>query len=299
MKTAINNVLVLGNRGFIGRHLEARLKKEYPQLETAGLSRQELDLTQGQSPNQLKKHLQADTALIVCSGIKAQVGNDLAAFEKNIAMMTHICRALEAQPVARVLYLSSAAVYGEEVEDLRISEKTVKKPGSYYGIAKQTSELMLRQALKNHTDTTALMLRPPLIYGPNDPVKPYGPALFLDAVEKGEDIRMWGEGDEKREFLFIDDLTKMVTGLIQHPFDGVLNTVNGQSHTFADIIAILGELFPGKVTVKSRERSKAKVDCGFDASLLLKLLPDYRTTSLADGLKMTAQNVSLDKPVER
>jgi len=63
------------------------------------------------------------TAVIMCAAIKRQLGDDLDTFSRNVAMAVNLCRVLEKRPVARFMFFSSAAVYGEEITSLQITRK--------------------------------------------------------------------------------------------------------------------------------------------------------------------------------
>jgi UDP-glucose 4-epimerase len=54
-----------------------------------------------------------------------------------MTIVENVCRILSEHPVDQIIYMSSAAVYGEEIENIRISEDTLVNPTSYYGINKE------------------------------------------------------------------------------------------------------------------------------------------------------------------
>jgi UDP-glucose 4-epimerase len=78
--------------------------------------------------------------LVLAAAVKKQFGDTLEAHRQNMAIIENVCRLLEAYPVRRVIFMSSAAVYGEETENTDISELTPVNPTSFYGINKYTGE---------------------------------------------------------------------------------------------------------------------------------------------------------------
>jgi nucleoside-diphosphate-sugar epimerase len=131
-------------------------------------------------------------------------------------------------------------------------------------------------------------VRPPLIYGPGDHGRTYGPSGFCAAAREGSIITLWGDGTELREFLFIDDFCAILHRLTFGEFSGVLNLASGKSHRFVDIIEYLKQQFPNSLNINRRERSKQKVDNAFKPALLRSLLPEgFTFTPLADGIIKT------------
>ncbi len=225
----------------------------------------------------------------MCSAIKRQAGDTLENYEKNVAMAANVSRLLDAKSAGRFIYFSSAAVYGEDVENTAITEMTPVEPTSYYGMAKYAAERLLLKAAG--TRTPLVLLRPATIYGPEEPGRPYGPMGFLRAAMAGETVTLWGDGEEKREFVFIDDACEAVAGLIDHPFCGALNLVTGRSVSFRDVLAAIARIAPAPAT-DCRPRSKRKADHGFDAALLRATLPALKFTALEDALKASREAAS-------
>jgi UDP-glucose 4-epimerase len=185
--------------------------------------------------------------------------------------------------VRRFVFFSSAAVYGEEHHDEQITEDTPVRPTSYYGAAKFASECVFRKMLASGF----VAVRPPLIYGPGDTSQSYGPAGFVYAATHGEPITLWGEGDEKREFIFVDDVVALVVRLVFHDYTGVLNVASGRACTFREAADIVCRHTP--TTITSRPRSKPKVDHGFRNAQVTRLFPDFKFHSLQDGIQKTLQ----------
>jgi len=280
----IERVVILGHTGFIGKHLENFFKKKYP--EVIGKSLPDFDLTK--DFDSLKDIFDTKTAVIMCSAIKKDHGDNIDNFSINVNMVVNVCKILETNPVKNFVYFSSAAVYGEDIHNLQISEKTAINPTSYYGMAKYVSERLLWEVSKNNL----IIMRPPVIYGPGD--KPcYGPSGFVNAALNNETVTLWGDGTEKREFIFIEDIVQLIDKLIINNYNGELNLASGKSSTFKEIIDIVSSLTNSNIEVNSRERTKDKVDNVFDNSELLKIFPGFTFTPLMDGIKKTIESVKV------
>jgi UDP-glucose 4-epimerase len=281
----LRRIVLLGSTGFIGSHLEAAVRSQYPDLELAAFSIANLDLTQTPNAEKLADLFDQNTAVVMTAGVKRQWGDTLDAFSQNVGMAVNVGRVLQDHPVRRFVFFSSAAVYGEENHDERITEDTLVRPTSYYGAAKFASECVFRKTLPNGF----VAVRPPLIYGPGDTSRSYGPAGFVHAAAHGEPVTLWGEGDEKREFIFVEDIVALTAQLVVSDFSGVINIASGQQSTFREAVEIVNRLARGKVAIQSRPRSKTRVDHGFRNERLTGLFPDFRFHTLEDGIRKTLQ----------
>jgi UDP-glucose 4-epimerase len=197
-----------------------------------------------------------------------------------------IARALLTSKPAHLLFFSSAAVYGEETENLSISEQTCVEPISWYGIAKFASERLLAKAAREVSVPMA-SLRPPLVYGPGDTTNSYGPAAFCRAAANGDEVVLWGDGSELREFLYVEDCCRIAAELVLTRFEGVLNPVCGTSCSFRQVLDGVHRIAGSPLQVEEKPRSKPKVNVGFDARRFRDTLPNFRFTSLRDGLLET------------
>ena len=283
----ITRVAVLGHSGFIGGHLVRFFGEHSPEVEVIGQALPAFDLTRPDDVDKLVGFFDDHTAVLMCAAIKRQLGDNLDAFARNVSMAVNLCRLLERRPVARFVFLSSAAVYGEEITDLRITEETPARPTSFYGAAKFACECLFRQVVSQRSGSSLLVLRPALIYGPGDQGG-YGPSGFVKAAVAGRQIVLWGDGMEQREFVYIDDLIRLVHRLTFESFEGVLNVVSGRSCTFAQAIDLVARRVPLVQSVVSRPRTKPKADHAFQTGRLLDWLPDFSFTPLEEGIRRTA-----------
>jgi UDP-glucose 4-epimerase len=182
----IKRILILGHNGYIGSHLQKFIDKEYSGIEVLGRSLPSCDLTKERDVDSLADFFDLNTAVIMCSGIKKQYGDNLDIFTQNIAMITNVCRLLQKRSVRRFVYFSSAEVYGDNIHNVNITEATSVQPSSYYGIAKYASECLFHTVIEQQEDSSLLVLRPTLVYGPGEEGAFYGPSGFVKKVLKGE-----------------------------------------------------------------------------------------------------------------
>jgi nucleoside-diphosphate-sugar epimerase len=280
----------LGHTGFLGSNLIETLDAESFAATVLHHSLEQGDLTSSSCVDLLAGNFHSDMILFILASIKRQMGESFHTFEANMRISSNICKALAKTPVSRVVFISSAAVYGEDIAYDVITEKTPPNPRTFYGLAKYNSEWMLRKAVEEGGANSLCIIRPPTIYGPQDTSLSYGPPLFLDRAIKGETITLWGDGSELREFVFVKDAALGISRLAQSNFNGPVNLAAGQSYTFEDVLDAVEHVTGKKIAVESRQRSKEKVDHRFNNALLRSLVPDLTFTTLLSGIQSLFEN---------
>ena len=285
--TDIHRILILGHNGFIGTRLFKFFHEKLPETEIIGRALHQTDLTRQDDVMAIADLFDMNTAVIMLSGIKKQLGDTTDIFSQNIEMVVNVCKLLQDHPVRRFVYFSSAEVYGEDTHNTNITEDTPINLTSFYGMAKYTSECLLRKVVNAHEESSLLVIRPPLVYGPGDVSRGYGPSGFVWAAVNRKDIALWGDGSELREFLFLDDLVNIVYCLTFHEYNGVVNVASGRSYSFKDTLEIISRLVTFDFEIGSRPRTKKEVDNVFCNDLISKLLPDISFTGLDEGISRT------------
>jgi len=278
-----SKIIILGSNGFIGSHLESFLKEEFTGYRIIGKDLPSLDLTKFSDVLMLRELLDSNTIIVMCSAIKKELGDNVENFLKNVLMVSNLSRLLMECNIKQFIFFSSAAVYGEETHNMDITEETPILPTSYYGIAKYTCEILLRK-IQFQRKFKLVIIRPPVIYGPGDQFQ-YGPSGFIKAALNEAKIVLWGDGNEKREFVFVDDIVQVVAKIILSQYEGVVNVATGKSHTFIEIIGTLSSAIERIVEYSSKERTRKKVDHYFNNKKLLKLFPEIKFTELEVGMK--------------
>jgi len=236
----MKKIILLGHSGFIGHHLEKAFEGKYQGTKIIGKSLPAVDLTKSEDVDRLTELFDPETAVIMCAAVKRQFGDTLEAFKNNLNMTINLCRILSQKPVKRFVFFSSAAVYGEDIHNTSITEQTPVNPTSYYGAAKFSAECLYRKA--GELKDSLVIIRPPLIYGPGDMGKTYGPVGFIKAALSRESITLWGDGTELREFIFVEDIVRIVCILLTSDFNGVVNVASGRSYSFKEVFKEVSDL---------------------------------------------------------
>ena len=275
--------VVLGAGGFIGGAVARRLRSGG--IEVAALGRSSCDLLAPDGATHLAAELRPDDTLVFVSA-RAPVKN-VAMLMENIRMGEAVSAALKDRPVAHVVYISSDAVYKDSAEPL--SESSCAEPGSLHGVMHLTREVMLRSEFSG----PLLSVRPTLVYGLDDPHNGYGPNRFRRLAAEGKDLDLFGEGEEQRDHVAVDDIAELVLRVVLHRSTGTVNAVTGDVVSFRTLAEFISSQFDPPVAIKGSPRSGPMPHNGWRAfapSAALAAFPKFRFTPWREGVaKMCAE----------
>ena len=288
----MKQTIILGNTGFIGAKLEKSLQFNNSKNKTIGLSTKELNLEDQNCVDYLTRFDIENSCVIVLAGVKKQLGDNLNNYTRNNKIAENLVRIFQNKIPKKLIYLSSLSVYGENISrQTPVEEKDLVKPQSYYGISKFCTErLLLKTFTEFNSDEKILILRPPLIYGKGDKSQGYGPTGFVLRALNNEKITLWGDGSEKREFIYIDDVVKLIQDAMSSKACGILNLVSGISYSFEDAIKIIESELGKSLNIEMKERNKDKVNHYFK-SKVKRCFPNFSFLSLEKGIQATLNEI--------
>lgn len=276
-------VVILGGSGFVGRALHAELERAGPPGVVA-LSSSALDLTRPEALGALDALVGPRTTLVMAAALTPDKGQTPATFAASVTMVTNLAQYLETHPIGRCLYISSDAVYGMDVNP--VTEAAPVAPAGYYALAKYAGEKLLEYVAAARS-FPLLSLRLTAVYGPGDPHGSYGPNAFARSVAATRSLRMFGEGEEERDHLFVEDAARAIAALLHSDVTGVLNVATGQSRSFADVVQSIARNVPYEVKVERAPRKAPVTHRHFDTTALRRVAPALTFRSLDDGLRAT------------
>jgi UDP-glucose 4-epimerase len=272
-----SRVVILGSAGFVGSACCQRL--ESLGVSVLSLPRTELDLTQPDAGEILAGLLNPEDTLLFVSA-KAPVKNEAMLID-NLQMGKAVCEGLQKSPVKHVVYISSDAVYVDS--DSPLSEQSCAQPGSLHGVMHLAREVMLTNAWNG----PLCFLRPTLIYGTDDPHNGYGPNRFMRQAKKAEDIPLFGEGEEQRDHVWIQDVADLTCLVLGHQSTGILNIATGTVVSFRDIAEQVKQNIPNSSQIKNSPRSGLMPHNGyraFDPTATNAAFPDFSYTALSEWI---------------
>src|SRR5581483_10201767 len=128
------------------------------------------------------------------------------------------------------------------------------------------------------------------VFGPGDTHNSYGPNRFVRSAVTDHTVRLFGQGEETRDHLFVDDLVRILVTLGSSNVTGVLNIATGTSRSFGSIVEALRSMVAFEVV--NAPRSGPITHRSFDISRLRKTVPDLQFTPFEQALRTTVAAAS-------
>ena len=269
-------VVVMGSGSFVGGAIIARLAQEG--VAVLPLSRKEVNLLEEKADKKLSSLLKPGDSFVAVSAIAPVKNTDMLL--DNMVMVRAMATALAGAELAHVVNISSDAIYADG--PVPLSERTPAAPTSLHGAMHLARELVFRAEVK----APLAMLRPTLIYGKKDPHNGYGPNRFRRLAAEGKEIVLFGEGEERRDHVLIDDVAEIAFRVLMRKSTGELNVATGQVHSFMDLAK---KISAKRVEIKTTKRAGPMPHNGyrpFDVAAVARAFPDFRFTSLEKGLEL-------------
>jgi len=298
-------ILVTGGAGFIGSHLvDALLAKGYlvrvlDDFSTGKRSNLPLDnphveVLEGDIANaalvaRAVQGCQAVVHLAAVASVQASVDDPVKTHQSNFVGTLNVCEAMRQAQVKRVLFASSAAVYGNNGEGQPVAEDTPKAPLTPYASDKLASEYYLDFYRRQH-GVEPVILRFFNIFGPRqDPSSPYSGviSIFAERAEQGLPITVFGDGEQTRDFFYVADLVQLlVQGLeCQQVEEGACNVGLNQATSLNQLLAALRKVTGSAPTVSHTDARPGDIrHSRADNQRLLSRFRLAQVTPLEEGL---------------
>jgi len=255
-------VLITGGAGFIGSHLTDALlanghsvrilddlstgKRSNLPLDNPAVELIEGDVADAALVTRAMSGCSAVAHLAAVASVQASVDDPVRTHQSNFIGTLNVCEAMRQTGVKRVLFASSAAVYGNNGEGQSIDEDTSKAPLTPYASDKLASEFYLDFYRRQH-DLEPVVFRFFNIYGPRqDPSSPYSGviSIFSERAQKGLPISVFGDGEQTRDFVYVEDLVQVLVQAIEKPEvqAGAVNVGWNQATTLKQMLQALADV---------------------------------------------------------
>ena len=305
-------VLVTGAGGFIGHHLINRLIADGHWVRGVDIKEPAYEATAA-AEFELLDLRKFDNCLIATRGGIDQVYNlaadmggigfisanhaDIA--RNNTLINVHMLEASRLQNVKRFLFSSSACVYAQSkqmdaaVDPLREEDAYPAEPEPGYGWEKLYAEQLCLYFAQDYRLDTRLV-RFHNVYGPlgtYDGGREKAPAAVCRKVALADDggtIHIWGDGEQTRSFMYIEDCVEGLLRIMASDFDKPLNLGTDRLITINGLVDLVADI-AGKKLVRQHDLSKPQGVRGrnSDNSLLRKVLGWEPSIYLEQGLAVT------------
>ncbi|MGY2172441.1 NAD-dependent epimerase/dehydratase family protein [Pseudomonas gingeri] len=255
-------ILITGGAGFIGSNLAERLlakgysirvlddlstgKRGNLALDDPRVELIEGDVADAALVARAMLGCQAVVHLAAVASVQASVDDPVRTHQSNFIGSLNVCEAMREAGVKRVIFASSAAVYGNNGEGESIDEDTPKAPLTPYASDKLASEYYFDFYRRQH-GLEPVIFRFFNVFGPRqDPSSPYSGviSIFSERAEKGLPITVFGDGEQTRDFIYVGDLVQVLVQALEAPQvqEGAINVGLNRSTTLNQMLQALGDV---------------------------------------------------------
>jgi len=263
----MSNILVTGAAGFIGSHTVDLLLRDghavtgvdnFRTGRRANLSQAlaspaftliEADVAEPEMLANLVGRVRPEAIIHLAALVSVQesVRDPVLNHRLNVEATFGVAEAARRQGVARIVFASSAAIYGDATV-MPIRETADKFPISPYGAAKLASEAILL----GHGATYGITVRCQRyfnVFGPRqDPASPYSGviSIFAHRYRSGQGVTIFGDGRQTRDFVSVHDVARANGLAATRPgvTSGAANICTGRATSLLDVAAIFAQEFP-------------------------------------------------------
>jgi nucleoside-diphosphate-sugar epimerase len=300
-------VVITGATGHIGRYLAQRLAGQGWNIVAASRSglvpattfesqaisgrvhAMALDIASETAVGTLAERLGPDVALVHLAAqhpeatAASSVDDRQRLIEVNVMGTLRVLEAARVSGASTIVYVSTFEVYGIPSGCQSATEDSETHPGSDYGVTKLAGEdHVLAFALEQNVRTAALRMPP--IYGPGECLARELPS-FLRSVARGERPRIYGDGDDCRDVLHVQDAALSIERALVTNCSGIYNVSDGQSHSIAELARTAMKLADMNGEPEFRPASETRFDFHVNIDKIKAELGFEPEVALIDGMQ--------------
>jgi UDP-glucose 4-epimerase len=260
-------ILVTGAAGFIGSHTVDQLLRAGHSvvgadnfrtgrrenlgtaLASSNFALRELDVSAPDTLAKLVHQIRPDAIIHLAALVSVQesMTDPALNYALNVQATQNVAEAARLNGVRRIVFASSAAIYGDAAT-VPIRESDEKKPISPYGAAKLASEALLL----GHGSAFGMVVRCQRyfnVFGPRqDPASPYSGviSIFQRRYREGNPVTIFGDGRQTRDFISVHDIARANVIAATQPGlkSGSANICTGRATTLEEVVAQFSREYP-------------------------------------------------------
>ncbi|MBR9680438.1 MAG: NAD(P)-dependent oxidoreductase [Candidatus Altiarchaeota archaeon] len=273
-------IVITGGSGFIGTALVKRLKKLKREFKVLDINSKNgdatvVDITNKEAlENEFEK---GDIIVHLAALINAHESDEMQEkyFDVNIMGTQNVVNASEKKECKKIIFPSSAAVYSSS-EKGKVTEKTKTNPDNYYGITKVEGEKIVLASR-----TPNVILRFSNAYGIS------GSGIinkFIKKIKTKESLSIWSSGNQKRDFIHIDDIIDAIL-LAINSGRGLYNISTSKNISINQLAKLILKLSQTNLEIKHIEVEESQIKYVMSNELAKKDLGFSPKIKLEDGIK--------------
>jgi nucleoside-diphosphate-sugar epimerase len=295
------NVLITGGYGFIGSHCVKKFFDEGHKIFIAD------NLISGDKANVIENH--KGFVIDVCDtncekiflenridivvhlaaqiNVKTSIENPVLDTSTNVLGLVNILKLSSKYKVKKFIFASSAAVYGNN-SNIPLKESEQPKPISPYALSKLTGEMYCKLWKELYgLDTVAVRFSN--VYGPRQGIVGEGGvvSIFMEGLSKDEKLYVFGDGNQTRDFIYVEDIVEGLYKIALSKISGVYNLSTGKEKTLNDLLDILKILQSPKEVEYTANREGDIYRSSLDNSKIKDAIDWEDKFTLHEGIKNT------------
>jgi UDP-glucose 4-epimerase len=306
----VPRILVIGC-GFIGSNIVEQLaaagrppavltRSDPPPDVAAKIATEDLVVGNATDPETVERALEGVEHVIFSAG-----GLLPAASEENpeedarltLGPVRTVLEQLRERPGVGLTYLSSGGtVYGEP-KQIPVPEDAPTKAFGAYGRLHLECEREVLAASREH-GLPARILRCATVYGEHQrPGRGQGAVVtFLDRIERGEPIDLYGGGETIRDYVYVGDVARAATALIGHGGPTVINVGSGNGTSLLELLQLVEREVGREAKVRKHEPRGFEVHQIVLDTTLLHQTVELDVTDLSTGIARTHRWLVAERP---
>jgi len=299
--------LVTGGGGFIGSNLvrallergdDVRVLDNFSTGNRDNLAGLDVEVVEGELRSYERVHAAVRGAEVVyhlgaLGSVPRSVQDPLTSNAVNVEGTLNVLLAARSESIRRVVFSSSSSIYGN-ADELPVREDAAANPISPYGVAKLAAERYCTSFSRVY-ELETVVLRLFNVFGPRqDPRSAYAAVIpkFIAAIEAGRTLRIDGDGEQSRDFTYVDNVVRAAIAAAEA--DGVngliLNVATGDPATVNHVAEAIGSIL-GKPVRKEHGPPRAGDlrNSWADVREAKRLLGWEPRVGIEEGLQLTVQ----------
>lgn len=271
------NILITGGLGFIGSHIANKLINDnhltiIDNLSTGKVSY--LNNPNHKNLNLIKKNLNSLDLkatlrdidyvfhLAAMVSVPISVENPISCNLENVSTTVNLLDACVKNNVKKIVFSSSAAVYGGNT-NIPLKESEPPSPTSPYGASKACCELYLKSFYESYgLNFTAL--RYFNVFGPKqDKNSQYAAVIpnFINAILEDKQPVIYGDGEQTRDFVYVDDVANANIKACESSFNGIVNVAGGSQISINQLYEIIKKTLHTNIVPKYLPERLGDIKC--------------------------------------
>jgi len=303
----MKNVIITGATGFVGRTLVESIRQRFPEAEILALGSQQVDLSDRQDTFRFFEKTswtnEPDHIIHLAALYKAgdwPIHHQATQFYVNMCINVNVLEAWRRFiPSAKMTSVLSYCMYPSHPEPHPETEVYGTEPEDYlfaYAFTKKAQLIGQKAYAREHgLPSTSLIL--PTVYGPGDSFAENSHVVgaligkFLRAAQSGADtVEVWGNGQQEREFIFVEDAADGIISAALGREEDVLNLGTGTAYSIAHVADVIRKAagFAGEIAYNTNKFTGVKRRV-LDVSKMRNVLGWVASTELEDGIGRTVE----------